>query len=231
MHWTDPEGVAPLFFEFGYLNAAGQPQILQPRTATQATAAGLTLPAGNVTLYAAVSDANAAATRVLMPVLVTGEWTLGHNVLTDSFGAAPPAVPVECLVLDVGSTSLSQSVSSQSLGSTLSLVSQLSSALNASPLSSSQQHNNLNCSQATNGTSAQQLRTDERSQLLQSVATIVGQASASTPLSTDTAAQVSQTLAQLSGQPTEMDSATVNLTMSLLQATDRKSTRLNSSHT
>ena len=71
-NWIDPEGVAPLYYEFGYLNSAGQAQILQPRTASQSTAAGLTLPRGNLTLYASVSDQNAAAARRMMLVTVSG---------------------------------------------------------------------------------------------------------------------------------------------------------------
>ena len=77
MDWADPEGAAPLYYEFGYLNRAGQPQILQPRTASQPSASGLTLPANlTLTVYASVSDEHGAATHVLLPVRVTGELVL-----------------------------------------------------------------------------------------------------------------------------------------------------------
>ena len=122
-------------------------------------------------------------------------------------------------MLDVGATSLAQSLNSQTASSALALVSQMSSALNAHPLSSSQQQGSANCNQTVTNTTVQQLRAAERSQLLSSVATVVAQSSASTPLSVDTAAQVSQTLAQITNEPGELNAHTVNLTVSLLQAT------------
>ena len=122
---------------------------------------------------------------------------------------------VDCLVLDIGATTLSSSLNSQSSSSALSLVSQLSGALNANPLSA--QPSTVNCSNSV--TSTQQLRSDVRSQLLQSVASVVAQQTASTSLSVDTAAQVSQALAQIKNQPTEMSPVAVTEAVNLLQST------------